>query len=277
MEEIVNFGNYLTSALLIIAGGVATVMMLIVGYLWMFSTGDPARVAKAKAATFAVFVGMIVAGAAFMLPRVIVTQIIEPSGGRIEGLQDSREVLRNQQAAQCDQILRNRLEAWQGPATHRHIKSIIALMKRGVPGCDESRWTLRLATGSIGDGSAGWRGAIFDACFEVRTYVQEGSTVIRYNVENDAVRNSTALAIYADLFEKPGGGPDGHPVRRSEISRNAWHGQRQGSILLYFDGSRRYLTGDTWGLPASGAACWYLNRYYAEDEWVESEPMPYSP
>ena len=276
MEEIVSFGNYLTSALLIIAGGVATIMMLIVGYLWMFSSGDPARVAKAKAATFAVFVGMIVAGAAFMLPRVIVTQIIEPSGGRIEGLQDSREVLRNRQAAQCDQILRNRLEAWQGPATHRHIKSIIALMKRGVPGCDESRWTLRLATGAVGSGSIGWRGAIFDACFEVRTYTQEGGTIIRYNVENDGVRNSTALAIYPDLFEKPGISPDGHPARRSQISGKARQG-RPGSILLYFDGSRRHLTGDTWGLPASGAACWYLNRYYAEDQWVESEPMPYSP
>lgn len=260
MDVIVNFGNYLTSAILVIAGGVAVVMFLLAGYLWMFTGGDPARVAKAKSATLAVFVGMLIAGAAFMLPRVVVTQIIEPSGGRIEGIDEAGEVLRNPNPVDCDQVLRDRLDLWEGPANHRQLSNLVDVIKARVPGCEPGRWSLRIARKAVGSGNADWAGAAYRACFQ--SFVSSGGFVY-YRIRGVSGAKATVL------FTEGGDNIGGHPVRRSGIGGPFY------STLLYFDGDRQWWTGNPEGLPASGASCWYKTGWGGDQgQWVEGEPMP---
>lgn len=259
MDVIVNFGNYLTSAILVIAGGVAVVMFLLAGYLWMFTGGDPARVAKAKSATLAVFVGMLIAGAAFMLPRVVVTQIIEPSGGRIEGIDEAGEVLRNPNPVDCDQVLRDRLDNWQGTANYRQLISVVNLIKARVPGCEAGRWSLQIARKAVGSGNAGWAGAAHRACF--RTYIGNSGDVFYLIRQDGASSAQTHVHMPENLWSR-----DHHPVRCSKIGY--W-----GSILLYFDGDRQWHEGNPVGLPASGASCWFKS-WHDRARWVEGKPMP---
>lgn len=81
MEEMSNLISNISIFLAAGIGGVSVIVFLYAGFLFMTAAGDPQNTAKARMAIFGAFIGLVVAGAAFVLPRIISQAIIEPAGG----------------------------------------------------------------------------------------------------------------------------------------------------------------------------------------------------
>lgn len=255
MDFIVDLGNYVTNMVLIAASGVATIMMLIVGYLWMFSGGDPRKVAMAKSAGMMVFIGMLIAGCAYMIPRIVNEQIVLPSGGQLQGVfslgSPDMSFYKD-----CDEALRTRLERWQGPADYRQIQSLVDVIKAVVPGCEGDNWQLEIADDAVGSGNAGWSGVAFSQCFEPFVNFQ-GYTFYR-------MKDIVPYVWVGPNMEESR--VSSHPVRFSE--RGYW-GR---AMIIYFDGSEHYGNGSGRGLPADRAVCWVYDSVFGG--WHSGKPMP---
>ena len=255
MDFIVDLGNYVTNVVLIVASGVATIMMLVVGYLWMFSGGDPRKVAMAKSAGMMVFIGMVIAGCAYMIPRIVNEQIVLPSGGRLQGVY-SLVSPQSRYYEHCDEALRTRLERWEGPANHRQIHSLVEVMKTTVNGCEPERWQVEVSGSAVISGAHGWKGASYNACFYSTTTV--GSPKINYYVRDAASQDDGRVS---------------EDMKYSITSNPRWSQKTAGGdVLVLFYGFYHFNNGSGQGLPDNNASCWFFSS--EEDRWYLGKPLP---
>ena len=105
MEELANLINNVARFLAFGIGGVSFIVFLYAGFLFMTASGDPQKSSQARMAIFGAFIGLVVAGAAFVLPRIISQAIIEPAGGV--------SIVTEGQIS-CDELFREQLVAQRG-------------------------------------------------------------------------------------------------------------------------------------------------------------------
>ena len=96
MEEIVGIFDSIALILMGVIGGVAVISLGIAALLYMNAHGDPQQ-QKAKNA----FIGIIMAGLAYVIPGIISDVIVTPAGGESLRVESA--------AADCDNLLKTQL------------------------------------------------------------------------------------------------------------------------------------------------------------------------
>ena len=112
-------------------GGLSLVMFIFVGIQYMMAQGDPQGMAKAKSSFIGAVVGSVIIGLAFIIPGVISSIVIEPSGGtslEVRGGED------------CDGLLKSQLVIQRGANTHLRMQEVVRQIQNQRDACTEELW-----------------------------------------------------------------------------------------------------------------------------------------
>ncbi len=120
MEEMANLINNVARFLAFGIGGVSVIVFIYAGFLFMTASGDPQKTGQARQALMGAFIGLIITGAAFVLPRIISQAIIEPAGGV--------SIVTEGQVA-CDSLLEDQLVAQRGANSAARMNEVIRLIQ----------------------------------------------------------------------------------------------------------------------------------------------------
>jgi len=120
-------------------GGLSLVMFIFVGIQYMMAQGDPQGMAKAKSSFIGAVVGSVIIGLAFIIPGVISSIVIEPSGGtslEVRGGED------------CDALLKSQLVIQRGANTPTRITEVVRQIQNQRDACAEELWSPAVLAGS---------------------------------------------------------------------------------------------------------------------------------
>ena len=112
-------------------GGLSLVMFIFVGIQYMMAQGDPQGMAKAKSSFIGAVVGSVIIGLAFIIPGVISSIVIEPSGGtslEVRGGED------------CDGLLKSQLVIQRGANTPSRMNEVVRQIQNQRDACTEELW-----------------------------------------------------------------------------------------------------------------------------------------
>ena len=234
MEELANLINNVARFLAFGIGGVSVIVFLYAGFLFMTASGDPQKSSQARMAIFGAFIGLVVAGAAFVFPRIISQAIIEPAGG-VAIVTEGR--------VSCDELLRQQLVAQRGANSGSRMNEVIQLIQ-GRDECSPEVWDVEIHDGPL----AAW-GA---------------STAQTGRRSNCFFRNTDAQEELASIggVRVPIGLRSGNSLT-GEVRRESYR-DADNNILVFFYQVRS--PGGTPAdavvkYPADGAVCWmYISR-----------------
>ena len=130
-QELVNIGVSITTVLAIIVGVVAGIMVAYAGLMYATAAGDPQKTGIARNAFIGAFIGSIIAGVAFIGPRIVADMVIKPVGG----ITVEMDVGLN-----CDGILRNQLVFQRGASTADRMNVVIAQIGSQHSDCASDVW-----------------------------------------------------------------------------------------------------------------------------------------
>ncbi len=131
MEEMANLINNVARFLAFGIGGVSVIVFIYAGFLFMTASGDPQKTGQARQALMGAFIGLIITGAAFVLPRIISQAIIEPAGGV--------SIVTEGQVA-CDSLLEDQLVAQRGANSAARMNEVIRLIQNRQE-CSADIWS----------------------------------------------------------------------------------------------------------------------------------------
>ena len=127
MQELLSIGTAIATVVAILVGVVATIMVAYAGLMYATAAGDPQKTGIAKNA----FIGSIIAGVAFIGPRIVTDMVIKSVGG----IAVETEVGLN-----CDGILRNQLVFQRGASTESRMNTVIARIQSQHTECASDVW-----------------------------------------------------------------------------------------------------------------------------------------
>ena len=136
MEELANLINNVARFLAFGIGGVSVIVFLYAGFLFMTASGDPQKSSQARMAIFGAFMGLVVAGAAFVLPRIISQAIIEPAGG---------VAIVTEGQVSCDELLRQQLVSQRGANNGARMQEVVRLIQNREE-CSPEVWNIMIKT-----------------------------------------------------------------------------------------------------------------------------------
>ena len=113
-------------------GGLSLVMFAMVGIQYLMAQGDPQAVAKAKNSFMGAVVGSVIVGLAFILPGVISSIVIEPSGG---------SSLQVQSGEDCDGLLKSQLVVQRGANTPGRMNEVVRQIQNQRDACVQDLWS----------------------------------------------------------------------------------------------------------------------------------------
>ena len=163
MQELMSIGTNIATLVAIGVGVISGIIVAYAGLMYATAAGDPQKVGIAKNAFIGAFIGLIIAGLAFIGPRIVTDLVIKPVGG----IAVETEVGLN-----CDGILRNQLVFQRGASTKDRMNVVIAQIQSQHGECAKDVWgpvVLDLDSGvSVADdkgncyGTAGEAGKVTD-------------------------------------------------------------------------------------------------------------------
>ena len=146
MEELANLINNVARFLAFGIGGVSVIVFLYAGFLFMTASGDPQKSSQARMAIFGAFIGLVVAGAAFVLPRIISQAIIEPAGGV--------SIVTEGQIS-CDELFREQLVAQRGANNAARMNEVRRLVQ-GREECSPEVWNVDVDGANVARTGTPW-------------------------------------------------------------------------------------------------------------------------
>ena len=147
MDELTALFGSISRLMMILGGGISTVTVCYAGILWMTSSGDPQNMSKARMALMGSVGGLIIVGAAFIVPRIISDAVIEPIGGNVMGTESGQN---------CDDVLRNQFVFQRNASTAEHLNAVISqLQNQRSDQCAADVWSPSVLTGADATGSNG--------------------------------------------------------------------------------------------------------------------------
>ena len=206
MEELSNLISNIARFLAFGIGGVSVIVFLYAGFLFMTAAGDPQNTAKARMAIFGAFIGLVVAGAAFVIPRIVSQAIIEPAGG-VSIVTDGQ--------ISCDRVLEEQLVNQRGANNAQRMNEVIRLIQQRQE-CSSEIWNPLI------------RGDFRAANFQVT-----GSDI---NPCWGTWGNQSAWAIGNQVLPQGLRDPNSNPVGKA---LKPSYRDPSNNILIYFDGGRR--------------------------------------
>ena len=131
MEELLSVGTNIATLVAILVGVVSGIVVAYAGFLYATAAGDPQKTGIAKNAFIGAFIGLIVAGLAFIGPRIVTDLVIKPVGGI--GVE-------TQIGLDCDGILRNQLIFQRGASTAGRMDVVVAQIQSQHSECAGDVW-----------------------------------------------------------------------------------------------------------------------------------------
>ena len=131
MQELLSIGTAIATVVAIGVGVVSTIIVAYAGLMYATAAGDPQKTGIAKNAFIGAFIGLIIAGVAFIGPRIVTDMVIKPVGG----IAVDTEVGLN-----CDGILRNHLVFQRGASTKDRMNVVIAQIQSQNSDCASDVW-----------------------------------------------------------------------------------------------------------------------------------------
>ena len=131
MQELMSIGTAIATVVAVLVGVVATIMVAYAGLMYATAAGDPQKTGIAKNAFIGAFIGLIIAGVAFIGPRIITDMVIKPVGG---------VAIETEIGLNCDGILRNQLVFQRGASTKTRMNTVIAQIQSQNADCASDVW-----------------------------------------------------------------------------------------------------------------------------------------
>ena len=131
MQELLSIGTAIATVVAIGVGVVSTIIVAYAGLMYATAAGDPQKTGIAKNAFIGAFIGLIIAGVAFIGPRIVTDMVIKPVGG----IAVDTEVGLN-----CDGVLRNHLVFQRGASTKDRMNVVIAQIQSQNSDCASDVW-----------------------------------------------------------------------------------------------------------------------------------------
>ena len=157
MDELSHVLGAVARLVVVLGGGLSTVMVAYAGVKWMTAAGDPQEMAKARMALLGALGGLVLVGVGFVGPRVVNEAVVRPVGGVTLDL----EVGFN-----CDQVLRDQLVFQRGASPAERMNRVIRVIQSQRRDCSQEVWDPQVHNAGytvvLGSGSAGGAGPCFD-------------------------------------------------------------------------------------------------------------------
>ena len=131
MQELMSIGTAIATVVAVLVGVVATIMVAYAGLMYATAAGDPQKTGIAKNAFIGAFIGLIIAGVAFIGPRIITDMVIKPVGG---------VAVETEVGLNCDGILRNQLIFQRGASTAERMNTVISRIQSQQAECASDVW-----------------------------------------------------------------------------------------------------------------------------------------
>ena len=206
MEELANLINNVARFLAFGIGGVSVIVFLYAGFLFMTASGDPQKSSQARMAIFGAFIGLVVAGAAFVLPRIISQAIIEPAGG---------VAIVTEGQISCDELFREQLVAQRGANNANRMNEVRRLVQ-GRQECSPEVWDVNVrGTGTPvpNTGSAAVVGNVavptglrdnndFSGAVRESSYRDANNNILVYFVSGDEPNDGAIVWMYVSRLRQ---------------------------------------------------------------------------
>ena len=131
MAELSQLTDSVARLVVFFGGGFAVIALAFSAFQYMTANGEPQKLGQAKMGIIGVVVGLVVMGAAFMLPRIISETVLEPMGG---------VSLQAESGFDCDGILRNQLVFQRGASNSARIEQVISQIQATRSECVVEVW-----------------------------------------------------------------------------------------------------------------------------------------
>ena len=131
MEALVQMFGGAATLIAVLGGAMATIFFAWAGIQWMMASGDPQKIGQARMALIGAAVGLVIVGAAFIVPEVISERIIEPAGGT---------AIENAAGLSCDRVLKNQLVFQRAASNHERMNAVIKQIQAQRRECAQDIW-----------------------------------------------------------------------------------------------------------------------------------------
>ena len=131
MQELMSIGTNIATLVAIGVGVISGIIVAYAGLMYATAAGDPQKVGIAKNAFIGAFIGLIIAGLAFIGPRIVTDLVIKPVGGI---------AVDTETGLNCDGILRNQLIFQRGASTANRMNVVIAQIQSQHSECAKDVW-----------------------------------------------------------------------------------------------------------------------------------------
>ena len=238
MDQIATVFNRFGLLIALAGGGLSLVMFAMVGIQYLMAQGDPQAMARAKSSFLGAVVGSVIVGLAFIIPGVISSVVIEPSGG---------SSLRVQSGENCDELLKSQLVVQRGANTPRRMNEVIRQIQNQRDACVVDLWSPKVAA------DADARDGNNNLCFS-------GISDNDGGVDGTYANGATVRGVVASAVV-----PSGLRLQNSLSNKvRAVSGRDADNNIIVYWGDAE----STAGRPADQAECWlYVARLQV---WSES-------
>ena len=131
MEALVQMLGGAATLIAVLGGAMATIFFAWAGIQWMMASGDPQKIGQARMALIGAAVGLVIVGAAFIVPEVISERIIEPAGGT---------AIENAAGLSCDRVLKNQFVFQRAASNASRMNAVIKQIQAQRAECAADIW-----------------------------------------------------------------------------------------------------------------------------------------
>ena len=240
MEALVQMFGGAATLIAVLGGAMATIFFAWAGIQWMMASGDPQKIGQARMALIGAAVGLVIVGAAFIVPEVISERIIEPAGGT---------AIENSAGLSCDRVLKNQLVFQRAASNPQRMNAVVKQIQAQRNECAADIWN-PLIMDSRDSGSANPSGvAATDNDPSKATGCYDPAAGTSYQTIGDT--------------DVPGGlhiggpNPTGTNANRFSVARPSRR-DSENNLIVHFANLR---------LPSDSAKCWlYSSRLRVWDQ-----------
>ncbi len=136
MEALVQMFAGAATLIAVLGGAMATIFFAWAGIQWMMASGDPQKIGQARMALIGAAVGLVIVGAAFIVPEVISERIIEPAGGT---------AIENSAGLSCDRVLKNQFVFQRAASNGKRMNAVINQIQAQRNECAADIWDPKVA------------------------------------------------------------------------------------------------------------------------------------
>ena len=131
MEALVQMFGGAATLIAVLGGAMATIFFAWAGIQWMMASGDPQKIGQARMALIGAAVGLVIVGAAFIVPEVISERIIEPAGGT---------AIENAAGLSCDRVLKNQFVFQRAASNEARMNAVVKQIQAQRAECAADIW-----------------------------------------------------------------------------------------------------------------------------------------